>query len=138
MVLRGDFMAQKQVLVIRKDLNMRKGKIAAQASHASLKVFFDKIRITTVDDITRATFTIDTVEELKWIGGSFTKIAVGANSEQELLDIYNKAKEANLLCSLVLDEGRTEFKGVPTYTVVAIGPADSDGIDKITGVLSLL
>jgi len=34
----------KQVIVVRKDLNMRKGKIAAQASHASLKVFFDRMK----------------------------------------------------------------------------------------------
>ena len=127
-------MNSKQVLVIRTDLNMRKGKMIAQAAHASLKVFFEKMTL----HADKASFSIDTPYELDWIEGSFTKIAVGVKSEQELLEIYNKAKEASILCSLVLDAGRTEFKGIPTYTSVAVGPANSEDIDKITGGLSLL
>lgn len=130
-------MSTKQVIIIRKDLNMQKGKCVAQGSHASLKVFFDKMSIKELDN-TSASFIIDTVEELDWIMDGFTKIVVGVNSEQELLDLYKKAKENNLLCSLVQDAGRTEFNGVPTYTAVAIGPANSEDIDKITGGLSLL
>lgn len=131
-------MSSKQVIILRKDLNMRKGKLVAQGSHASLKVFFDKLKLTESDGEYCASFLVDSPQELDWIRGSFTKIAVSVNSEQELLDIYKKAKDANILCSLVQDAGRTEFHGIPTYTAVAIGPADSEEIDKITGGLSLL
>lgn len=58
-------------------------------------------------------------------------------SEEELLDIYNKAIEAVLPCSLIKDAGLTEFKE-PTYTAVAIGPSRPNDVDKITGHLKLL
>jgi PTH2 family peptidyl-tRNA hydrolase len=73
-----------------------------------------------------------------WLNGTFTKICVGVDSEEELLDIYNQAKDAKLICSLIKDAGLTEFGGVPTLTAVGIGPADSKDIDKITGELKLL
>ncbi len=123
----------KQVLVIRKDLKMRKGKIAAQAAHASMKVFFDK------GTITRGIMHIpleETMEE--WVNGIFTKICVSVNSEAELMEIYNQAVGAGLPCSLIQDCGLTEFDGVPTYTAVAIGPAKNADIDVITKQLSLL
>ena len=37
----------KQVIVLRKDLNMRKGKMVAQGAHASMKVFFDRFHSST-------------------------------------------------------------------------------------------
>lgn len=128
----------KQVIIIRKDLNMRKGKIAAQASHASMKVFFDKLKTLFYSNGASYNEIYLTPEETNWVQGIFTKIVVSVNSEQELLDIYNKAKESNMLCSLIQDCGLTEFKGVPTYTAVAIGPAESFKINNITAHLSLL
>ena len=123
----------KQVLVIRKDLNMRKGKIASQAAHASMSaILSNSIR---TDD----TIVIHLDNRIKpWLVNSFTKICVSVNSEQELLDLYNKAKENKLICSLIKDNGTTEFNGVATYTAVAIGPDKIDIIDKITGALPLL
>lgn len=73
----------KQVIIVRKDLNMRKGKMIAQGAHASLTAAFAP-------------------------------------------------------CALIQDHGLTEFGGVPTYTAVAIGPAEDVVIDRITGELSLL
>ena len=134
----------KQVIVVIKALNMRKGKIAAQAAHASMKVFFDrKIEYFqasvpyAVDDPHQMLISL-THEMKEWVNGSFAKVCVSVDSEQELLDVYDKAREANLPCSLITDAGRTEFNGVPTKTVVAIGPANSEDIDKITGSLKLL
>ena len=60
------------------------------------------------------------------------------DSEEELLKIYEKAKKAKLPCSLITDSGKTEFNGVPTNTVVVIGPDKSTKIDKITKKLKLL
>lgn len=130
----------KQVLVIRKDLNMRKGKMAAQASHASLGAVLS-CAINKDDSFTGYPMKMIPMDDgpLKdWLEHSFTKICVSVDSEQELLDIHQKAVEAGLINCLITDNGNTEFNGVPTLTCCAIGPAYSDEIDKITGGLKLL
>ena len=128
----------KQFIIIRKDLNMRKGKIAAQAAHASMKVFFDMMKenIKNNDNSMEMTLKVTNPFMKDWIMGNFTKIGLSVNSEDELLAIYNQAKEAGLPCSLILDAGLTEFDG-PTYTAVAIGPDELSKITPITSKLSL-
>ena len=131
-------METKQVIVMRKDLNMRKGKMIAQGCHASMAVILDELDIKQAirkDDF-EPIFASDVIEH--WLNNSFTKVVVGANSEEELLKIYKQAKEANIACALIQDSGRTEFNGVPTYTCVGIGPDEVSKIDKITGNLNLL
>lgn len=133
-------MKTKQVIIIRKDLNMRKGKMVAQGAHASMKAIFDigKIESSYLFDDGGYALSIPYDNALReWFEDKFTKICVSVDSEQELLDIYNKAKDSGMLCSLILDAGLTEFKE-PTYTAVAVGPAESDSVDKITGHLKLL
>ena len=73
-----------------------------------------------------------------WINGSFAKVCVKVNSEEELMEIHDKAKEAGLEVHLITDSGRTEFGGVPTRTCLAIGPDEAEKIDNITGELTLL
>lgn len=132
-------MDTKQVIVIRKDLGMRKGKMIAQGAHASMKVFFDLGKLIRGSEEHPNMFVCEFTEPMReWYNGIFTKICVSVNSEQELLNIYNKAKQDNIPCSIIQDCGLTEFNGVLTYTAVAIGPDYSDKIDKITGFLSLL
>ena len=121
----------KVVIVVRKDLNMRKGKIAAQASHSVLNLFVDGIG----DQPQSISLNED---DIAWLQTGGAKICVYVNSEQELLEIYQKASAAKLPRTIVTDAGHTEFKGVPTKTVVAIGPAEASKIDKITGHLKLL
>ena len=135
----------KQLLIVRKDLNMRKGKIAAQVAHASLKVILDMMSRGLPmwgDEGDRVDLRMldlsDRPEVTEWLDGSFTKICVSVDSVQELVDIYNAANEAGLNCSIIEDSGRTEFHGIPTKTVVAIGPNKAEDIDKITGHLKLL
>jgi PTH2 family peptidyl-tRNA hydrolase len=143
-------MSVKQVIVMRKDLNMRKGKMIAQGCHASMKVFFDRCSrsviegfldislCTSPDDPQKYRYSFNATEDEKdWISGIFTKICVSVDSEEELLQVYNKALELNLPASLIEDCGLTEFKGVPTKTCCAIGPAKSEEIDKVTGGLKL-
>jgi len=126
----------KQVIILRKDLNMRKGKMVAQGAHASMKAILDEGYDIHQDD---AELIIPlTTEMASWLSGRFAKICVSVSSEEELLDIYNQAKEAGLHCSLIQDAGFTEFDGVPTYTAVAVGPGENDAINKITGELKLL
>jgi PTH2 family peptidyl-tRNA hydrolase len=129
----------KQVLVVRKDLKMRMGKVAAQAAHASLKVLLDRASFKRSGNGT-STITIDNINEdmLVWLEESFAKICVYVESEHELEEIYHKASRANLPCAMIVDAGNTEFHGVPTKTVVAVGPARCDDVNKITGHLKLL
>lgn len=119
----------KQVIIIRKDLNMRKGKIAAQAAHASMAAILDT---------SNNQYIITNHKAIEWLNGLFTKIVVSVNSEFELLELHRIAKEQNILCSLVQDAGLTEFNNVSTYTAVAIGPDYVDVINRLTGNLPLL
>lgn len=113
----------KQIIVIRNDLNMRKGKMVAQGAHASVSAVLK---------------LLGSKEVATWLNEGMTKITVKVESEQELLDVYKAAKEKGLPAQLIKDAGKTEFKGVPTLTALAIGPADNDAIDKVTGNLKLL
>lgn len=115
-------MKLKQVIVIRKDLNMRKGKMVSQGAHAAIGA------------VTAAEAAV--VEAWK-AGYNGVKICVGVDSEQELMDVYHFAKMQGLPAYLVLDMAYTEFE-VPTYTAVAIGPAEAELVDPITGKLKLL
>lgn len=128
----------KQVIVIRKDLNMRKGKMCAQAAHASLAALLSQ-GYHEKPDTGLPILVVPLEPELEeWLNGSFTKIVVGVNSESELLEIFDHAQNAHLIRSIIKDEGRTEFGGRPTYTAVAVGPGKVEDIDKITGHLDLL
>ena len=134
----------KQVIVMRKDLKMRRGKEIAQGSHASIAFLTRKIQkyLESTEDDREKVFgynfrTYLKQVELDWINGIFAKVCVRVNSEEELLEIEKKAKEAGLECHLITDSGRTEFNGVPTNTCLAIGPDEADKIDLITGNLEL-
>ncbi len=141
----------KQVILIRTDLNMRKGKMCAQAAHASMKVFFDlKLKLLGDRDpseymeladgrpefpeTTHGLLMIPLSHEMEeWVNGSFAKIVLGVESEADLLKALAEAKTRGLPCALITDLGNTEFHGVPTNTAVAIGPAKKELIDQITG-----
>lgn len=124
----------KQILVLRKDLNMRKGKMIAQGAHASLKVLLDRGH---ADG--DAGFTIALTEPMHaWLTGRFTKVCVSVTSEDELLAVLQRAADAGLPCATIVDAGQTEFHGVPTRTCGAIGPAWIEDVDAITGALPLL
>ncbi len=120
----------KQVIIIRKDLKMRRGKEIAQGAHASMKWLADRIR-------GQSDLRLNKDEEEWLLGGKFTKICLQVNSCEELMAIHDAAKEAGLTTSLIEDSGATEFNGVPTITSMAVGPNESEEIDKITGHLSL-
>lgn len=127
--------AAKQVIVMRKDLGMRKGKMIAQGAHASLKVLLQAGAL--ADD--RSTFTLTTWPALAtWLAGRFTKVCVAVDSEAALDAIVARARAAGVPCALIVDAGQTEFRGVPTKTCCAIGPAWTDEVDAITGELPLL
>lgn len=122
----------KQVIVMRNDLNMRKGKMIAQGCHASMSFLSRRVFQKHDGD------PYFSNAEVEWFESSYAKVCVRVNSEDELMEIHNKAKEAGLEVHLITDSGKTEFHGVPTLTCLAIGPDYSSKIDQITGQLQLL
>ena len=131
-------MFPKQVIVVRKDLKMRQGKVAAQASHSSNAILLDNLgKVILYKFLNLVGLKIDNAW-FNWLNGSFTKICVYVNSEAELDNIYKLATDNKLPCSLIVDSGRTEFNNVPTKTVVAIGPCNPIDFIGITDKLPLL
>lgn len=132
----------KQVIVVRTDLNMRKGKIAAQACHASLKVFLDRSQIQaySVNEVMQYDLVVNNLTEqmVEWIKESFTKIVVGCKTEEDIYRLARKAEELHIPYAVIVDNGFTEFQGNRTTTCIAIGPDNSDKIDLLTGDYSLL
>ena len=121
----------KQVIVMRADLRMRRGKEIAQGSHASMAFITKQVSI-----VSHRVNTLTPVQ-IEWLASSFRKVCVRVDSEAELLLLQALAKQAGLFTHLVQDNGLTEFGGVPTYTCLAIGPDYDEKIDPITGHLRL-
>jgi len=135
-------MKTKLVLVVRKDLKnsqghkVRTGKLFAQVGHSSNGFMVNDGKFS--EDGKTFTFTTSDSEIVSWLtDGLQSKIALGVNSEEELMDIYKKAKDSGLRVHLVQDAGLTEFNGETTRTCLAIGPHESSKIDKITNNLKL-
>lgn len=124
----------KQVIVVRKDLQMRKGKLAAQVAHASMKFLFDNS-----DSERSDTLNIKLSKpEALWAHDGFTKVVCGCDSEDELRDLMLKAELKGIQCTPIIDAGRTEFHGVPTLTCASFGPDEAKWLDEVTGNLKLL
>lgn len=135
----------KQLIIMRTDLGMRKGKMVAQGSHASLGAILQKMPgqvsfdMETGDRKEIKILYLDSSEPLGiWLAGSFFKICVGVGSEEELLQIRDKLEENKIEYKLIQDLGHTEFHGVPTYTCLATEPHFSSVLDPICGHLKLL
>jgi PTH2 family peptidyl-tRNA hydrolase len=135
----------KQVIVIRRDLKMGRGKEVSQGAHASMAALLSLGRLSRCVDDDNQTLSLDFVMSLpptrdhlavqEWLEGAFTKICLQVDTEAELLAVHAAARAAGLPCALIQDSGKTEFHGVPTHTAVAVGPGYPDRIDPITGSL---
>ncbi|KAH8271221.1 hypothetical protein KR018_001619 [Drosophila ironensis] len=114
----------KMVLVVRNDLKMGKGKIAAQCGHGAVGAY--QRAVTKTPRLIRA-----------WEGSGCAKIAVRVESEAELMAIKRAAEGQQLNTCLIRDAGRTQIEP-NSKTVLAIGPAAAMEIDRVTGHLKLL
>lgn len=114
----------KQALILRTDLKMSTGKKVAQGAHAS---------VIAVEYARKYTPAIHQA----WGKEGQKKIALKVTTESDLLQIYQEAKDAGLPCSLIQDAGLTQLEP-GSKTAVAIGPAKSDQVDRITSKLKLL
>ena len=114
----------KQAIVVRTDIKMGKGKLAAQAAHASLSAAEEA-----------------SGRKSRWYGewkdGGQAKIVLKVQSEEELEELFQKAKSSGLPAAIIQDRGLTQLEP-GTTTCVGIGPAPDDEVDKITGRLKLL
>lgn len=130
----------KQVIVVRKDLKMRKGKIGSQCAHASM-AFLTRCGIVTHMIGPKFVSRLEELHQYEvrdWLEGSFRKIVLYVNSEAELDEIHQKALDFGLVSHMVVDAGLTEFNGVPTKTCLCIGPHVDERIDLVTSHLPLL
>jgi peptidyl-tRNA hydrolase, PTH2 family len=114
-------MVLKQVIVVRSDLKLPKGKMSAQCAHAAVEAVVRSEK--------------DTVK--KWRSEGSMKIIVKVQSLDELYRINQDAKDFGLVSALITDAGRTVI-APGTVTCVGIGPDEEDKIDSVTGNLSLV
>jgi PTH2 family peptidyl-tRNA hydrolase len=114
----------KQVLVFRKDLQLSKGKVAAQAGHAAVSAAQEAY-----------------IHNKQWWEGWFyegqRKIAVKVPTEKELRELEEAAEDFGLPHALIVDAGLTEIPE-GTVTCLGIGPAPAEKMDRLTGKLQLL
>ena len=115
-------MAAKLALVVRTDLDMGRGKIAAQVAHAAVAAVLATSR---------------SREFTAWLAEGQPKVVLKVTSAEQLLEVARRARAAGLPVELVQDAGRTQVTP-GTLTCCAIGPAADDSIDAVTGELSLL
>ena len=131
----------KQVIVMRTDLKMRKGKMIAQGAHACERLAHDywesrRVLESAGERDPLATRFVEIYEQ--WCQEGNTKIVVGAEDEVVLQAVLTQASAAGIASASIVDAGRTEFHGEETWTCVAIGPDEEERIDAITGALKLL
>jgi peptidyl-tRNA hydrolase, PTH2 family len=126
----------KQVIVIRRDLKMRRGKEIAQGAHASSAWLVSAVADAVDARDGAATVVLDPTARV-WITSSWRKVTLQVQTEDELLALRDAAVARGLRAHLVRDSGKTEFAGVPTLTALAIGPDLGAAIDEVTGDLAL-
>lgn len=114
-------MELKQAIIIRTDLEMGKGKLCAQAAHASLAAY-KKVPPRIKDE---------------WERSGMKKIVLKVNSESDLHKYFQECVRSGIPCSLIQDAGLTQLPP-GSATCFGAGPADEKEIDKILGHLKLL
>jgi PTH2 family peptidyl-tRNA hydrolase len=112
----------KLALVVRTDLGMGRGKIAAQVAHAA---------------VTAVLRTQGSADFAGWLREGQPKVVLKVGGEDELRRVCAAAVEARLPVEVIRDAGRTQVEA-GTVTSCAIGPAADDRIDAVAGELSLL
>ena len=111
----------KQVILVRQDLNMPKGKLAVQVAHASLE----------------AAYRSDQKIVSKWRETGVKKVVLKVDGKKQLFDYIKRAKRSGLITAVIRDAGRT-FLIPGTITCGAIGPDEEESVSEITADLKLL
>ncbi|MBT3416846.1 peptidyl-tRNA hydrolase [Candidatus Woesearchaeota archaeon] len=111
----------KQVILVRKDLKLSKGKLGAQVAHAAVE----------------ATLNSNKQKILDWRNMGMKKVILKVEDRKELLKYQRLAKKEKLVASIIKDAGKTEIPA-GTMTCLGIGPDKEEIIDKITGKLKIM
>jgi PTH2 family peptidyl-tRNA hydrolase len=111
----------KQCLIIRNDVKMSCGKRCAQAAHASIGAYNNA----------------DKSLQKAWLSEGQKKVVLRANDERTLYELKVIAERSGVSSSLIQDAGMTEIPP-GTITALGLGPARTEDLDKITGMLTLL
>jgi PTH2 family peptidyl-tRNA hydrolase len=111
----------KQVILVRQDLKLPKGKMAVQVAHASSSALIKSHK----DDIK------------KWQGSGMKKVVLKVKDLDELFKYKQEADDIGLVTALITDAGKTVV-APGTVTCVGIGPDDEDKIDTVTGKLGMV
>ena len=114
----------KQVIVVRSDLKLPKGKMSAQVAHASVEAV--------LKTLTRSKRKVS-----EWRRKGSKKVVVKVATLPELLKLKAEAENNNLVCSLITDAGKTVI-APGTITCLAIGPDEEEEIDKVTAKLKMM
>ncbi|KAI9288729.1 peptidyl-tRNA hydrolase PTH2-domain-containing protein [Umbelopsis sp. AD052] len=114
----------KLVLVVRTDLGMTKGKIAAQCGHATLACY-------------KSTMRTNPSMIHRWEHTGQAKVALRCDSEEQMLELQALAASIGLTARSIQDAGRTQIEA-GSRTVLGIGPGPVDMVNQITGHLKLL
>jgi len=111
----------KQIILVRADLQLPKGKLAAQAAHASVE----------------AVLRSDKKIVSAWRDEGMAKIILKVKDEKELLKYLQLAKDEGIIAALITDAGKTVI-APGTRTCLGLGPDEEEKLDSLTGELKLL
>ncbi|XP_015187837.1 PREDICTED: peptidyl-tRNA hydrolase 2, mitochondrial-like [Polistes dominula] len=116
----------KMVIVVRTDISMGTGKIAAQCAHAAVECY----RNTPINPMKQYMFR-------SWLYNGQPKVVLQVSSEYKLLELEQNAKKIGLVTAVIKDAGRTQLKP-GTISVLGIGPDLSTEVNRVTSHLQLL
>src|SRR3989338_4043313 len=111
----------KQIILVRNDLKLPKGKLAAQVAHASLE----------------AALKTDRRKMDSWRADGGKKIVLKVADEKELFKYKQLCEDEALKTALITDAGHTVLEP-GTITCLGIGPDEEEKIDKVTGRLKMV
>ncbi len=110
----------KQAILVRDDLKLPKGKLAAQVAHAAVECVLKSNK--------------DAVKE--WLRDGAKKVVLKVKDEKELREFLKKANHDGIKAALITDAGHTVVEP-GTVTVLGIGPDEDQVIEKLVGQLKL-
>lgn len=130
----------KQLIIVRTDLGLSKGRLVSQGAHASLAVITNMMN-RSISNGGLIQYTLPTTfgsDVDIWLHETFTKVVLKVDSKQQLLDLYKKANELGLHTSFIRESSLIDENGDHTLTCIAVGPAKDEYLLPISEGLKLL
>ena len=128
----------KQVLIVRRDLNLPTGELVVQVTHAAAKALMkaiskegrvDQLRTDSEDWVYLEAPEGQDSPLTDWFQSDMAKIYASVDSEEALLELDRRAREAGVTTALIQEDGLTEFPGTPIYTALGFEPLEASRAD---------